>query len=273
MNKQDKHYSRRGFTVIELLVVVSIIGMLSSVVFATIQTAREKAVVGAGMQFSGYVYRTKGDTASVMLSFNDFLSDTAKDISPNRNDLTVAGVTYPWSTDTPVGTGYSFTLEFSPSPIFGSFTSPILLPQNTTISFWIKTTYSPSSARYIFSNRSSSLLGGIGVALAPLGKIYFVSNGSITSIGAVNNGKWRNVTVTSDGTTAKIYIDGKLDRSGGIARAGYVAIPAYINSDVYAPTGLSGLLDDFRIYESTLSLDDVEKIYAEGLTKHTIAQK
>ena len=44
----------RGFTLIEILVVVSIFGLLSSIVLATLQTSKTKAVFASGQLFEAH---------------------------------------------------------------------------------------------------------------------------------------------------------------------------------------------------------------------------
>lgn len=69
---------RKGFTLVELLVVISVIGILSSVVFASVSQARNKA----------YMARTKSEFRSMeraplmYLEQNDYIypPDTARDI-------------------------------------------------------------------------------------------------------------------------------------------------------------------------------------------------
>jgi prepilin-type N-terminal cleavage/methylation domain-containing protein len=57
--------SNRGFTLIELLVVIAIIGILASVVMASLNSAREKA------RNAGYVSQIKEYQKALELSFND----------------------------------------------------------------------------------------------------------------------------------------------------------------------------------------------------------
>ena len=51
---------KRGFTLVELLVVISIISFLSSIVLASLNTAREKGRLGAAMQFSAQLQHQQG---------------------------------------------------------------------------------------------------------------------------------------------------------------------------------------------------------------------
>ena len=77
---QKKDISTIGFTIIELLLVVAIIGILSSVTYASLGGAREKArdtSIASNMQgilIEANLYHSKYDT------YTDFCIDTTTDI-------------------------------------------------------------------------------------------------------------------------------------------------------------------------------------------------
>jgi len=84
----------------------------------------------------------------------------------------------------------------------------------------------------------------------------------------VTGGQWHHYCATYDGTTAKIYIDGKLDAfrayTNGLTLDTY---DLYIGENQQA-TGrmLHGMLDDVRIYDKGLSEQQVQDLISKGIS-------
>lgn len=62
---------RSGFTLVELLVVISIIGLLSSVVVSSIASARNRARVANGQTYSAQLYRGFSADGGAFFSFDE----------------------------------------------------------------------------------------------------------------------------------------------------------------------------------------------------------
>lgn len=86
-NYLNNFKDKGGFTLIELMVVISIIGMMSSIVFASLNSARDKGVIAAGQSFSRSLYTARGADALVYLNFDEG-TGIAKDTSGFGNDAT-----------------------------------------------------------------------------------------------------------------------------------------------------------------------------------------
>lgn len=98
---------------------------------------------------------------------------------------------------------------------------------------------------------------------------YQVQNQNFTCPTTITPGQWVHVVGVSEGTTAKIYFNGNLCRSG--ENGSITALPSdyankwlLVGSDYY-PSGytrtLKGKMDDLRIYNRVLSASEVLSLY------------
>lgn len=84
---------KRGFTIIELLVIISIIGLISSVALANLQGSRDKAKIAAAQIFRGNLNNVLGAETAASWNFNEGISgdtvSTVPDSSGSGNNGTV----------------------------------------------------------------------------------------------------------------------------------------------------------------------------------------
>lgn len=167
------------------------------------------------------------------------------------------------------GLGHNGTAENTPTAITGQVdggmgiatNADVKVPANTdwnlgygSYSFcsWVKFTniVATNSYGFLFSNSSNAF----GIAIHWSGSVYnFVGWAGgiyLTSASTLNTGTWYNLCETSDGATAKLFINGTQDTNTGIAATTGSGNDNYIGN--FAGSYPIGSIDEFNVSKTAL---------------------
>lgn len=263
---------RFGFTVIELLVVVSLMGTFASIVIAGLQGARAKGQIAAGQQFDGYNYRAFSADAYGVWNFDESAGGTTADISGNNMTGTLMNGTAWLSPGFRGNSALSFDGidDYVNIPDLGSQTNSF---SSITVSLWVKINQNFGTAGALVTR---------GPALGtPQWSLTFSSNKLIWrtnsgasgfSCGVPSKDVWHHIAATQKGSNATLYIDGKVCSTTDSAPASVDGIDT-VNIGNYLGGSLKfiGILDEVRIYKSALIASEIYNLYTQGATGHDIA--
>jgi type II secretory pathway pseudopilin PulG len=250
---------------IELIVVVSIIGLLSSIVMTSLSDARERARMAANMQFDANIKHTIGDQMVGEWLFNEG-GTTAIDTSSFNNNGTLFGSPV-WSEKSGYdGKGvYQFNgLNGIAAPLKGVNTNKI------TFTAWVKGKNSGSQSLIMFAygpyvNKTGFWSDGTNQLRA------IWSNQSMYADDTKLNmpvDKWTFIAMSVDGSGMTLYMNDKkyeYSKSRGYLYPpiNFSLIPLKIGGGYGA--GWNGYIDNVRIYTSALTTAQIEALYAEGM--------
>lgn len=272
-----------GFTLIELLVVFAIISLLVSVVLVSLSGTREKARYTKILQYATSVkhllgsdmvgewkFEESGDnTCCQNCSGYDDFCDTSGNKNHGRQHATAVGRVS--NTEIPpLGKAASFSGSNYIAISDTGIGSVLDIKEKITIEAWFKVNSFDLSYAYAFYKSGAYNLYAyyLNSSYRPRFVLYFMSETrDVYSSSAVEAGKWYHVVGTYDGANMKIFVNG--EEKGSSAYANKTIVDN--NNTMYPGYRLNGLLDEVRIYSQSLSLAQIQKLYAEGAKQRGLA--
>jgi prepilin-type N-terminal cleavage/methylation domain-containing protein len=263
--------NQKAFTLVEILVVIAVIGLLSSIIFAITRGADEQGRIARGLYFSQHLQNSLGSYAAGIWNFDEGSGSTANDISGWGNNGTISGATY--TSDTPSETGYA--LSFNGTTDYtdaGSDASTNFTSENFTISVWIKTAKGTGQT---IVQRGTSQVRGYTLMADPYIHLLTHQSGTYTycrSQNRVDNNLWQHWAAVREGTNVRLYYNGTESKpyTGGncIAIANPITAPT---DPLWIGRGswgyFNGLADEVHIYSTALTATQIQSQYYAGLER------
>lgn len=285
MNKEFKYIIfpkkniQTAFTLTELLVVIAVIGLLGSIIFAITRGAGEQGSIAKGHYFNQHLQNSLGSYAAITWGLDEGSGSTANDISGwgNNGSLVNSPTWRCASVDpnyTPSGQGCS--LEFNGSTQYinaGSGTSLAITSGGFTLEAWIypkKIDCSTTTTCAIWSNNGTSD-GGDVIAIRENGYLWYytIQGGawnSLSSTVPVSLDKWVHAVFTWDGETKKIYLNGEQRGTNNASGNMRGLLPVWIARKAGSHGGyFQGIMDGVSIYNTSLNLTEIQSRYYAGL--------
>jgi len=256
--------NQRSFTLIEVLMVITIIGLLASIVLITTKGARERAKIAKSLNFAAQVHHVLGAYAVGIWDLDDQVNPTA-DASGYDNHGTITGATF--TADTPSGKGYALDLDGAGDYVSVSPFDNLRGATQFTIGFWAKF---DTPQDYVFwRNR-----GWLTQVQAAQYRFRFNLDNNWRSEFYLDHvvGRWHQVIITWDGTWTKGYINGELKLEDN-SDSGFSAMSDNSDNLNIGHRGgyFNGLIDEVRIYGEALTSAQIRKLYVEGAKKKDLA--
>ena len=248
--------------------VISIIGMLSSVVLVSLQSARDKGRVASIQVFEGNLYRTWGVDAAAMFDFNDSVITATPSNFSLTNTAGYAGSVSCTSAEirdvssisgsggniASLGRVFLSTASASCSNSTYNFTSAKFDATNGSISFWVYPTA-------LNSTNNIGYVKGMWVSLDANRRVIFKDasgNVALNSTKSLPVNQWSHVLIswytnnTPTNERLLIYIDGKKDANSDSSGVSFPTNDTGLYVAGWSSSSFVGYLDRFAIYTKSI---------------------
>jgi len=280
----------KAFTLLELLVVITIIGILSSIVIVSMSGSTDSADIAKNKSFAQQVHALLGHETVLDLNFNENAYGSCpdgKDVCDasgynNNGDISNNEAAYVLSSID----GYALSFNGSSDYINCGKNLSLDLEGGSkgTVGLWVKAISWPEEGEYpsiITKGNSGGWAAGSYHISLWSGSIHFVLSAHklgppyyITiDYSYFDLDTWHYLLMTWNGTIFKAYIDGNSINNGVTQTVNAVQGE---DQDLYIGRSNSyyfnGLVDEFSIYSEALSATQIKKYYIQGLKNLLVKQ-
>jgi prepilin-type N-terminal cleavage/methylation domain-containing protein len=274
----------KSFTLIEILVVIVVIGIISSFIIVGLSSVSDKANIAKSKAFSNSIRNSL-----LMNLVSEWKFD---DLSAATNGTTIidswganSGTLLSNDTDDKLRiesqciSGKCLNFDGTGDYISFNASDSLIINKSLTVEFWIKQTRDAQAVQYIVSNDRdmSPPVGGYDVYITNTWLLYSCmwrkSTGTkaCTSGGSISENMWYYIIVNFDGQSLKVYKNGILSGNTSIideienpSQNFTIGCLAYNRPSYYR---FNGLVDDVRIYNQAIPTSEIQQNYYSGINK------
>ena len=285
-----------GFMLIELLVVISIIGVLASVILVSMSGLKQHAIIAHAQSFSASLKHNLGSDCVGDWEFNEGSGAVAKDNSGYGNNGAITGATFVAETAGGNNINGQYGLKFSVGN-YVNMGNPTSLGSNgeITVEAWVKfdgLDYTGSTGRLVaiaakgapdsaganngwwftYDNRNNGK--GFGYTCFGNSAGGWAGGGNNFSPSTYNytftNGIWYHLAFTINSTQAKLYING--NPQGPPRSITNLALQdnvrnLYVGAYSGGTASFQGVIDSVEVYGQSFPSAQIKSHYLAGLNK------
>ena len=239
---------KRGFTLIELMVVISIISLLSSIVFSSVITSRDRAVIAAGLQFENQVHKK---LYNCLVAQYDFETTIDSELGIDSSGYGNHGTNYGAASVAGINGGRA--AEFAGTDFIRILNNDQMSSMdNLTITSWVKWD-GGGSDNMIINKEGSAYEYRVRNGFVNLATNSWTWRGGVSS--PVSANEWSHVLISHEYPgRQKIFIDGVQtfqSNSNGAKNQSLDNITIGARSDG-GSSHFGGVIDNVRIYNCAL---------------------
>jgi len=263
----------KAFTLIELLAVITIIGIIASIVLVFITDSKNKTRIARGQRFEQSLNNALTNYAVGAWSLDRYV-DPVSDLSGNDNHCKIFGAS---ATSGMVGEALSFN---GVNYLDCGNGESLYVVKEITITAWIRPRNTAGTRTIVGRHTSNSDAGG--TLRIQDSRIQFLLNVNNTFYNVSSHkpsiilDEWQFVAVVYNGSKVIIYQDGEEIYSEEVSPPPLaVSFPrTSIGSHVmFNQEFFNGIIDEVKIYDEAVETSEIKKHYVESKDNYKLAGK